>query len=455
MTSAAYVGPSGSRARDPSVADAYAAWLLKPWGLAPARGGGADPHPALDWARCGAMALSGEPEGPPRLAPGPLAACARGAVRALEGLVGGALPGVGAGPALLGERAALRGLRRQGRVAPGGACRLLRARDAWLALNLARPDDVALLPAWLETAAGGDPWQVAARGLARRSAAEWEERARLLGLPAAVARAPDPTPPPWLRFRACGRPRPPAPRARPLVVDLSSLWAGPLCTHLLERAGARVVKLESRRRPDAVREGTPALFDLLHAGKASVVLDFDSPADRAALVALLERADVVVESARPRALAQLGIDAAARVASRPGLSWVRITGYGPDSAGVAFGDDAGVAAGLAVATGSAQAPLFCGDAVADPLTGLHAAVAALASFRRGGGAVLDLALRDVCAHALGFGSADARVRRRGRDWEVVAGGARAAVAPPRARAPSGRARPLGVDTRALLRGATC
>ena len=52
--------------------------------------------------------------------------------------------------ALLGERAALTGHTRHGSVAVGGACEMLRAADGWIALNLARADDVALLPAWLD-----------------------------------------------------------------------------------------------------------------------------------------------------------------------------------------------------------------------------------------------------------------------------------------------------------------
>jgi crotonobetainyl-CoA:carnitine CoA-transferase CaiB-like acyl-CoA transferase len=144
---------------------------------------------------------------------------------------------------------------------------------------------------------------------------------------------------------------------------------------------------------------------------------------------------------------------------------VSVTGYGrsgPAAHWVAFGDDAAVAAGLAAATGGPDAPLFCGDAIADPLTGLHAAVAALASQRRGGGELLDLSLRDVVAHALAFGSGaagpggaaadDAEMRRLGRGWEVAVGGASAPVLPPRARRIRARARPLGADTRAVLGG---
>jgi crotonobetainyl-CoA:carnitine CoA-transferase CaiB-like acyl-CoA transferase len=197
----------------------------------------------------------------------------------------------------------------------------------------------------------------------------------------------------------------------------------------------------------------------MNAGKESVALDFGTDDGRNELRRLVERAHVVVESSRPRALAQLGIDAASLVESVPGLTWVSITGYGrsePGAGWVAFGDDAGVAAGLAVATApEGKPPVFCGDAITDPLTGLHAAVSVLASWNGGGGHLLDLALCDVAAHALAFDATakEARVLRAagsGDAWEVVAGQERALVAPPRARSSDGAAPSLGADTAAVL-----
>jgi crotonobetainyl-CoA:carnitine CoA-transferase CaiB-like acyl-CoA transferase len=239
----------------------------------------------------------------------------------------------------------------------------------------------------------------------------------------------------------------------PLVLDLSALWAGPLCGRLLALAGARVLKVESVGRPDGARHGPPGFYAALNADKESVALDLRTPRGVGCLRSLLERADAVIESARPRALAQLGIDAEAFVAE--GLVWVSITGYGrrePAGNWIAYGDDASAASGLAAATGDPDAPLFCGDAIADPLTGLHAAVSALAQLRAGEGALLELALRDVTGHCLGLGSArdGACVEARGSDFEVVAGGERAAVSAPRAVLPPGRTRPLGADTAAVL-----
>jgi crotonobetainyl-CoA:carnitine CoA-transferase CaiB-like acyl-CoA transferase len=468
------------------AASDYARRLLADLGVGVrSESGPADPHPALAWAASGAMALTGWPEALPRVPCGALASCADGVGRALAAL-GARAPVDPAG--LLAERAALLGLARHGRTSPGGACRLLRAADGWAALNLAREDDRRALPAWLEVEAGAvsDPWHLAARELARRPLAWLAERARWLGLAFAPAAPVPARTPHWLCVAACG-PRADPTRRPPRVLDFSALWAGPLCGELLADAGADVIKIESarrldasfaqraqvsrsepqaseddqggERRPSGARPGSADFFDLLNARKRSVVLDFADARDAALLEALLVSADVVIESARPRALSQLGIDAEAFVAARAGRVWLSITGYGRGDAApgrVAFGDDAAVAAGAAHAVADADGPLFCADAIADPLTGLHAALAAWSCWRAGGGALLDLSLRDVTAHALAFaptgefevaGSADAA--------RVIAAGVEARVAAPHARSVCTPARAPGADTEALRRELSC
>ena len=101
-------------------------------------------------------------------------------------------------------------------------------------------------------------------------------------------------------------------------------------------------------------------------------------------------------------------------------------------------------------------PLFCADAVADPLTGLHAALATVASQSGGGGHLLDLALCHVAAHAMGDGPAEyARVVRDGDGFSVDANGVREPVRAPRTALPLGDVRPLGADTSAVLREHAC
>src|SRR5207249_665918 len=95
--------------------------------------------------------------------------------------------------------------------------------------------------------------------------------------------------------------------SRPLVVDLSSLWAGPLCGHLLQALGARVIKVESSQRPDGARFGPKNFFDLLNANKDCVALNLSIAEGREQLRQLLLRADIVIEASRPRALRQMNI----------------------------------------------------------------------------------------------------------------------------------------------------
>lgn len=457
-------------AGEPRVSDGYARALLATLGYAAdeIRSGPAEAHPALAAAATGLMALTGYAGVPPVAPPGHLAACARGALAALRTLAGdhGDAPALALvdGATLLGERAAVLGLERRGTTSAGGYCRLVPARDGWLAINLPRADDLAMVPAWLEATPATDPWPAIAGAVAGRRVRALVARARLLGLAVAIAAPPPPAAPPWCRLAAVGRRRVPPPARPPFVVDLSALWAGPLAGDLLARAGARVVKVESSRRPDGARSGPAAFFDLLNGGKESVALDFAAAAGRSALMALLARADIVIESSRPRAMHQLGIDPAALVRTRPGLTWISITAYGRRGAAggwIGFGDDAAAAAGLAYATGrraGGTTPLFCGDAVADPLTGMHAAAAALAAYRRGGGVLAALTLRDVAAHVLAFGPEPAAAavrllpgRRRAAAWEVAADGVAAPILPPRARSAEWRARPLGADTEAVLK----
>ena len=431
-------------------------------------------HPALEWAASGAMALTGFSDKPPLLAPGPLASVANGAMLAFVAVARG-LPRARmselqtiAGHALLGERAAIAKLSRRGTVSPGGACHLLRCQDGWIAVNLARADDVALLPAWLEDG-GFDPRaslasarEAVERAVRTRSVGALVERAAMLGLPVAEAAESVAPPDSPIRIAARGARSERRRDAAPVVVDLSALWAGPLCAHLLELAGARVIKIESTRRPDGARRGPVEFYDLLNAGKESVALDFESLEGRRALGAFIERADIVVESSRSRALAALGLDAREFVERTPGLVWASITGYGlrpPDCDRVAFGDAAGAAAGLAMALAAQTdgVPVFCGDAIADPLAGLHAAVAALASWHSGEARLVEITLRDVAAHASAFRSAEddseagARcVSRADGAFEVVVGDQRGLVRPPRARRPAAQARALGADTASAL-----
>ena len=115
------------------------------------------------------------------------------------------------------------------------------------------------------------------------------------------------------------------------MVDLSALWAGPLCASLLAAAGAEVVKVESTARPDAARLGSPVLLPAAQRRRSGTSWWTSRPRPgREALADLVATADVVVESSRPRALEQLGIVAERELRPDPTgpAIWVSITGHG-------------------------------------------------------------------------------------------------------------------------------
>ena len=227
------------------------------------------------------------------------------------------------------------------------------------------------------------------------------------------------------------------------VVDLSSLWAGPLCGNLLGLAGARVMRVESAARPDGGRQGLPGFDDLLHSGQPSVAF---TPDNLDLLHALVDSADVVITSARPRGLSSLELDPQRFLASRDHGVWVQLSAYGstgPQANWVGFGDDTAMAAGLMRWIDGTPIPVA--DALADPLTGIHAAVAAAAMTRRGGTHLIEIALADVAAATAGSEPDHDPFVVDGR-WQIDTEFGVQEVQLPRARGVTTPARALGADT---------
>jgi hypothetical protein len=338
------------------------------------------------WGSSGLAYLTGLPHGRPDFSRADVLARAEQVAAAVGTHLGVTVDAT----TLLTGRAGLLGLTRGGRISAGGGTRLLSARDGWCALTLSRPDDIAAVPALLEDErVPVDPWPVLQHWAATRLVSAITERASLLDIPAAglgeVAAAPPRIHP--MGTRAAARRF-----ADLLVADLSSMWAGPLCGQLLAHAGATVVKVESPRRPDGTRQGNRQFFDWMNGEKLSYCLDFGSQADE--LRELLSVADIVIEGSRPAALARRGLGPD-HIAPRAGRIWLRISGYDQDPARPAFGDDAAVAGGL-VST-NADGPVFCGDAIADPLTGLEATSAVTESLARGGGELIHVSMAEIAA----------------------------------------------------------
>ena len=299
----------------------------------------------------------------------------------LAGRLGARLVPLGLTPDDVLMRDAPGGLAQPGLASANRHCRLLQAADGWVGLNLARQDDRDLVPA-LTGEEDDDIWASLERAAREMPGTAFRDRAIGMQLPVAVPGECLPVPLPPAGGRVDQVPR--------RVLDLSALWAGPLCAGLLARAGAEVVRIESLGRPDPTPIGSPLLDARINGAKRRLPLDLRTAEGRAELAQELDRCDVVVTSARPAALARLGIDQD-RLRH---ATWVAITAHGMVGQGaerIGFGDDCAVAGGLV--EWREGTPQFTGDALADPLTGVEAALAVLGGQR----GVIDMAMARIAS----------------------------------------------------------
>ncbi|WP_084487587.1 CoA transferase [Nocardia sienata] len=396
------------------------------------------------WARSGAMALTGRPGGPPLAAPGRPALAveeALGRVAASAAVRTGEVPQL-PDVTLLAERAACAGFTRNAPWSCGGRFRAVRARDGFVGLSLARTVDIALVPALVEADGVGDVWAMVEDWARAITVREADERIALLSLPGGGLPAPGTSTQRAPVSRRSGGRRARV-GARPRIVDFSALWAGPLCTHLLTRTGAEVIKVESAARPDGARNGSAAFYSLLHSEQRSVAVDFDDAADRARLTQLVESADLVVEASRPRALHRLGLDAETLVDA--GVSWLSITARGRQSDRVGFGDDIAASAGLS-AIDCDGIPVPCGDAIADPLTGVVAAAEAAEALLDTRARLIDISMHDLAVVAAADPPAPHTVSLRSGRWWVDCEAGAFPVLDPISRCATGPAPELGAHS---------
>jgi crotonobetainyl-CoA:carnitine CoA-transferase CaiB-like acyl-CoA transferase len=110
------------------------------------------------------------------------------------------------------------------------------------------------------------------------------------------------------------------------VLDLTIWRPGPYATQLLAEQGADVLKVEPPGG-DPMRS-MPELFDILGAGKRSVVLDLKDDEDRTRFLELAAEADVFVESYRPGVAERLGVGYEAVTARNPSIVYASISGFG-------------------------------------------------------------------------------------------------------------------------------
>ncbi len=163
---------------------------------------------------------------------------------------------------------------------------------------------------------------------------------------------------------------------RPVIIDMTTMWAGPLCTAVLNELGAVVIRIEPACRPDGLRS-TPQLHKSLHHTDEVVDLDLRKAGDRALFDQLLRHADLLVESFSERVLPNLGYGPDKIEALNRRLCHLAIRAFpsrSDRSGWVAYGGGVHAASGLGVVAGRPTPAAF---AYLDPLTGLRAAATAL------------------------------------------------------------------------------
>ena len=199
------------------------------------------------------------------------------------------------------------------------------------------------------------------------------------------------------------------------VIDVSTLFAGPMAAMHLGDMGAAVVKVEHPTRPDPARGHGPSKhgdnlwWKTLGRNKRTISLDLHTPGGRDALLRLAENADVLIENFRPGTLERWGLGYDVLSERNPRIVVARVTGFGqkgPYRSRPGFGTLAEAMSGFAAMTGEPEGPpvlppFGLADGVASLATAYAIMVALHARARSGVGQEIDVAIIEPILAMLG------------------------------------------------------
>jgi len=206
------------------------------------------------------------------------------------------------------------------------------------------------------------------------------------------------------------------------VLDLSRVFAGPLCGQVLADFGAEVVKVEHPGRGDDTRDWGMRIgqtettyYNSMNRNKRSITLDLQTPEGQKLIHDLLPQFDVVIQNFKTGGADKLGLGYAQLKAIKPDLIYCSVAGYnsaGPEAKRPGYDLVIQGEAGLMAINGEdGQVPLKFGVAVVDMMTGMYAAQAVLAAlFRRertGKGRHIEMSLYDCGLMVTGYYGLDA------------------------------------------------
>lgn len=167
------------------------------------------------------------------------------------------------------------------------------------------------------------------------------------------------------------------------VVEISHMVMGPTCGMILGDLGAEVIKIEPTRG-DGTRRllGAGAgFFRTFNRNKQCIAIDVNTPQGRAAVLELIDTADVFIENFKPGRMQELGFDYAAIRARNPRIIYASHKGFlnGPYDNRLALDEVVQMMAGLAYMTGPVGRPLRAGSSVNDIMGGMFGAIGVLAA----------------------------------------------------------------------------
>ncbi len=198
------------------------------------------------------------------------------------------------------------------------------------------------------------------------------------------------------------------------VIDVSTLFAGPLAATVLGDFGADVIKVEHpkgdpSRSHGYAKDGVGLWWKMLSRNKRCVTLSMSKPEGAKLFKKLAHEADVVIENFRPGTFERWGLSYEELSEENPGLVLARVTGFGqfgPYSNRPGFGTIAESMSGFAHITGQPDGPPTLPPfGLADGIAALATACAILMALRArdatGKGQVVDLAIIEPIFTILG------------------------------------------------------
>lgn len=199
------------------------------------------------------------------------------------------------------------------------------------------------------------------------------------------------------------------------VLDIATIFAGPMAAAYLGDAGADVIKIE-HPRGDAARhhgyhkDGIPLWWKVVGRNKRTMTLNLSNPEGQEILKRLVQDADVLIENFRPGTLEKWGLAPETLQEINPRLIVLRVTGFGqtgPYARRAGFGTIAESMSGLAYITGYPDGPPTLPSlGFADAVTGMVGAISVLNALyhrdaRGGAGQVIDLAIVEAVLQLMG------------------------------------------------------